>query len=981
MRQDPAAGTKSPIHTGSKAAGPKQATLADLFTPTPSPPPTSRSMDRRTPAGEGAAQPPSLIAVAKGRIGLKTNTSTARPVSQNSHPAWSLQQEAGPSRHASTSTSTIRMIDKSRSKRVEASRLHREGERLSETGTQKLRQARPVDFSPVMANGIARHRSATRVIKEKGEDLLSDQTAPSYRPIRASGRSGKSNIKEYHEVDGFGGRDVEPVSELHRMTGGQLRDPASRAAADLSAPAPRSDTIPATSQTKSARITTNAEAGPSRGRIAAERASQSTGAPQYARHGDSHSESQEADDLHASPTTPVAAAHRRAARSSTPGQVKRNYTRRTPATEPILPPIPAPEDVDPPNDPERYFPRLHRLNPTTVRFCRLCRGADDMERRMRSYYCKGRQNADWCRAAKEAGEIVTPVRDRNKALKERKRAMTEARDSMRPDSDFSEVDRRGEAHGKGTRPSAGRRSMSRSEAPCGRIDRKEESSSCEEDSAYSASMLGGSFGRRLETRSPGISRARESSMRAAPDRAGVSGAEVSPAAPQIPTTPARTVKIARGRSVSGRSSQLSAVTDIARTPSRNTTTAAATPSSAHKRKRQLTSVSPVHSAQTEDTEPLLDVPDIFSPSPPPRLQDLSMPPSSPPASSPPYAATIGPRAMPTPSPSLSVGRHRASPTISPVTSLKPRPYVLPTPPLSNGYRSASLASEAEYALPKSLPRPRLRSILRQSSSTPYLSDYAESSDNGIGSSSKRARFSLAPRSPTHDDVSYDEGDLVYPSDDCNSSPVKSWRGASSCSIGYEPVPRELAVRAADVGVQLTGYTGRLPSHMLRALAPFSSPSSSKSPDPTYSAPAEKLQKGARKSSSPGSGLMLPPPIPPRLVQTTPTRPSPLTQASTAPAAMRKSRQVTAPIEEVSTPIVFRTATPLYVRASMARSQSRARSRSMSIVPVRRAPSESDSESEAASMLRTRRKQRSTLTVEPEFEDLGPDWGMDEDILS
>ena len=436
---------------------------------------------------------------------------------------------------------------------------------------------------------------------------------------------------------------------------------------------------------------------------------------------------------------------------------------------------------------------------------------------------------------------------------------------------------------------------------------------------------------------------RDSDLTGAGTRIGLARGHAAPSRPANPSTPPR---------------------DMPATTS-NRSNASKTPSSAKKRKRHTGTMSPIRLDCDSEAEQLYpSMANAFS-SPLLTLED-SLPPSSPPQH---IDETFRSQvAIPTPSPTASAER-RPTPGSSPVVHHRPEPHsYFPTPPLSKGTRSASLASEAEYTLPKTLPRPRLKSILRQSSSTPYLSDYAES-DRAQSSSAKRARFSLVPRSPTHDDVSFDEGDLAYPSDDWDSSPVKSWRGGSSTSPSADSIPRELAVRAADAGVQLTGHSGRLPTHLLRALAPSFSAQSM--PD---------LRQASRTvSKRPDTGLMLPPPIPARAsTPSTPKRPSPLTQANTAPAAIRR-RKPPVHVQEVDTPIVFRKAIPLHVRASRERSMSRARSRSVSVVPRVKyeSGSGSDADSEDGDSRRVIRRSVSRKPVE--FDDLGPSWGLDDDV--
>jgi hypothetical protein len=592
--------------------------------------------------------------------------------------------------------------------------------------------------------------------------------------------------------------------------------------------------------------------------------------------------------------------------SSTPAagptpMVKRKYIRRN-TTEPPLP-VPAPEDVEPPNDPERYFTHIHRLNPNTVRSCRLCRVSTEAPRRAKSYYCKGRQNADWCLLAKEAGEEVTPVRDRNRAVKERKRAMTEARQSMLP-----------EDIGSASRPKMGEE---------------------------------GSGGSRVTAEDGVVSRVFDQNL------------ESDPAPVRIAKQPVREPRLAKEPRSHITPAKSGTAASRLKTPIRNT------PSTPGKRKRN----DPVPSWQYEEDACEVSI------SPSPGLAH-GLPPSSPVDVFSPAPPSTSRMALPTPSPTASAEKYRGDPASSPLsTRYEAHSSALPTPPRSNGNRSASLASE-EYTLPKTLPRPRLRSILRHSSSTPYLSDNADS-DTGWSGSTKRARFSLLARSPTHDDVSYDAGDLVYPSDDCASSPIKSWRGRSS-SASMEEIPRELAVRAADAGVHLTGHSGRLPSHLLRVLAPHLGiypPSPDAGPSRS---PASRVEK-TKSTESPG--LMLPPPIPAR-IPATPTRPSPLVKTNSAPAAIRRQRSLPPPVEEISTPIIFRQALPLHVRSSMARSRSRSRSHSVSVAAIKIEFTVSDpAHHHSTPSLKGKglRRSQSARTLS-HFEDLGPAWGLDDDIL-
>lgn len=217
------------------------------------------------------------------------------------------------------------------------------------------------------------------------------------------------------------------------------------------------------------------------------------------------------------------------------------------------------------------------------------------------------------------------------------------------------------------------------------------------------------------------------------------------------------------------------------------------------------------------------------------LSGSPMPPSSPPVmpasllNDRSYLASTG---RPTPSPSLSrtgvlatPGRMgydaRQSPLPRQIAPLRSSAY-RPTPPLSDGWRETPVSNNCA---PSSFLR---RGILRLAS---------DKDSSSVGSSSKRARFTEEPSSPIRydalrpirllfnpttttqeDELPGDESDddpLLLASDKSMSpSPEPP---SSDRSTGF---PREMSVRAADVGYDLgTRLTGKLPSRILDALVP------------------------------------------------------------------------------------------------------------------------------------------------------------------
>jgi len=270
----------------------------------------------------------------------------------------------------------------------------------------------------------------------------------------------------------------------------------------------------------------------------------------------------------------------------------------------------------------------------------------------------------------------------------------------------------------------------------------------------------------------------------------------------------------------------------------------------------------------------------------------SMPPSSPPPRPDSPHPLIRLRDRPTPSPSLSAAPISSSPlaqlSVPPSSppskrssNLDSLPVTMgPTPPPSTaGGRSCSASSDS---VPLHFP-PR-RSSLRRTFDGANITTL----------SVKKARFSMHPRSPLQEPSSNplmagtpDDDELLLR--DTSSMASSYTRSSPAYRYGSSPSPfsREMSVRAADVGLKLgPEHTGRLPFGMLAALAPSLSPSrgahslesaiSQTSSMPSYALPTPPRSFGSSASSSShfgsaGSpskstaGLMLPPPVPVKLL--------------------------------------------------------------------------------------------------------------------
>jgi hypothetical protein len=315
------------------------------------------------------------------------------------------------------------------------------------------------------------------------------------------------------------------------------------------------------------------------------------------------------------------------------------------------------------------------------------------------------------------------------------------------------------------------------------------------------------------------------------------------------------------------------------------------------------------------------------------------------------------------------------------------------PPSSNGHRSASISSDH---IPLSIPG---KSILRRPSAP------SDASSSDVPRTIKRARFSLQPRSQgreyssdpfnsSHADSGDDHDLPLFDSSPIrpfpSSSPARGYASASSSS----PFSREISLRAADVGLDLgPGHTGRLPSHLVRALAPsvrsamvpsplarpstLGSSITAKSPTPTRSVPAYALPTpppsfgsttsttsnstsfSSRRTASPhtagvGAGLMLPPPVPIKRRASLPRLHTPLTP---------EPREI-----------------PITILPSTA--PARSRSRSVSVVPAPHKSSASKQPPLRSATTTPRKRTRSEMDLRRLAEQIGDDagyeWGMDED---
>lgn len=331
---------------------------------------------------------------------------------------------------------------------------------------------------------------------------------------------------------------------------------------------------------------------------------------------------------------------------------------------------------------------------------------------------------------------------------------------------------------------------------------------------------------------------------------------------------------------------------------------------------------------------------------------------------------------PTPSPSFSAPRIASSPSLwssmppsSPPFARRSLPSRLasppfrPTPPPStNGARSSSEFSDN---LPLHLPQ--RRSALRRPSEGSITTPH----------SVKKARFSLQPRSPPPEPSS---GPITEDDDDDElllrntSSPVSTLSRSSpvygsDCASHFS---REMSVRAADVGFKLGPEpTGRLSCDMLAALAPSLSSAHptlgasifQRDPTPTYALSTPPLSfcstmspstrsRTASSPSKPTAGLMLPPPVPVKRLE---------------------SARLTTPVEDNKpfSEIKFTTQSPALLRA-------RSRSRSVSTAPTSRRQSVAPLPS--TTPRRKSRLERDLARVaRVAGDEAGLEWGMDEEV--
>ncbi|ORY33127.1 hypothetical protein BCR39DRAFT_332994 [Naematelia encephala] len=334
---------------------------------------------------------------------------------------------------------------------------------------------------------------------------------------------------------------------------------------------------------------------------------------------------------------------------------------------------------------------------------------------------------------------------------------------------------------------------------------------------------------------------------------------------------------------------------------------------------------------------------------------------------------------PTPSPTVSFAAQTSLPPSSPPRAIIPLRHktigIRPTPsPSLLNARSSSFSSDKRLvALP-------LRSALRQPSID---------SSSPLTRTVKRARFSLAPRSPPRQ-VSSDALQDSHSEDDAwvdTSSPASSLPRFSPADSS-SPFPREMAVRAADVGLNLgPEHTGRLPSGLLAALVPafggtrltlgssmetrhsetsYTLPTPPPSFGSTSSAAARQLVKTTTPSDAGKNGLMLPPPVPPkRLLSARPMTPLSITSTST-----EDDQPSSADLS--SSEIRFISGSSLDLRA-------RSRSRSMSVAP-HSTPGPSSRVLPATTPRKRSRLERELARVAREVGDeAGLEWGMDEDV--
>ncbi|KAK8844041.1 hypothetical protein IAR55_006835 [Kwoniella newhampshirensis] len=400
----------------------------------------------------------------------------------------------------------------------------------------------------------------------------------------------------------------------------------------------------------------------------------------------------------------------------------------------------------------------------------------------------------------------------------------------------------------------------------------------------------------------------------------------------------------------------------------------------------------------------------------------SLPPSSPPNPPTSYFLQSRRTVHPTPSPTVSVAAVTDDPSNpTPIAqtkfyrSIMPLPgstiSCRPTPPPSvDGMRSLSISSDI---LPLTEPR---KSALRRPSDT--------SAPRSSSSSVKRARFSLQPRSPpreassdplrAEDDSSEDE--LALGCEFGSSSPVTIAQSSSPAFTRYasssSPLRNEWTVRAADVGFKLgPEHTGRVPARMVQALAPslsayrptlgssllsgisqmVSSPVPYATPPPSFAStsssgsnrgldgnsPIQVPLHATTKSSTPTTaGLMLPPPVPMKRLETV--------RRSSTPSEASSSQS---PV-----PIKF-TSLPAAVVRAHARANARSRSRSVSIASYSTSAIEKDrfaTPSQDSSRRRDLRETLSTPTRKTRVmrslarvarevgDEAGLEWGLDEE---
>lgn len=613
----------------------------------------------------------------------------------------------------------------------------------------------------------------------------------------------------------------------------------------------------------------------------------------------------------------------------TPKPSRKGKERATPQTSTSLTPSSGsrPEDLDPPSDDERYFQVVHRLNARTVRYCRTCRASTDSLRVERAYFCKGRTNGQNCVFAKELGEVVVVVRDRNSALKEKRRsisrALTEQLD-MGGEGEEEQVEtvlaigtptpkRRGRprrasaAHMLAPEPNA----MGTEVSPSVRLEelrakrRSKKASSTTVDRPAAPREVLPLAGREeippqtlheamlLESAEPSRDRWMSEVVQTRP-------AEMRGITPISPTDTIfsgdrreSTVTTDSGRYRAGSVARSPRVCPICRQAGDERAEEAITCRgrfwTRHCPYSRANSVRPTPTPTPGPPERPVGATPVskshkrkrpISPASPSPVSDvsnddvhaeslatrLSLPPSSPPIPDSPLALGQTDYEPATPSPTAS-----AEPTKGDLPFESPA-FHAPTSPLAR--RILPLPKGSHYALRPTPPPSLHRTPSALSDLVPFsrprsiLRAPSERGSSSAPSSLKRARFSLQPSSPTD----FDNGG-IFDLDNQSIPSSSPWRGETP-DQSSSPFSKELSVRAADVGFKLGPvHTGRISAGLMNALYPKTGSITSTTATPRTPSSATPQESSAGLSSGGDTARPYTLPTPPRSVGSSASTPS------------------------------------------------------------------------------------------------------------